>query len=230
MSKMQIILILFLLLCLYIFLNLGKFVDVTEPPKQADIIVSLGGDYFGCRLKTAVELYKKGYSKSGKFIYTGRDTVSHSLEESLSRKQYILKNGVNEKKIIHVNKGIIDNTMEEVLFIKKYMLHYNYQSVLFVSHPQHSRRISLLAQLIGKYEENHLNISIVSCNPLWWNSTDYYKNKIAFVVTFDELKKIGYNLIKYATPFIKYTSYSRNMKDEKWQLFIDNLSWKDTKK
>ncbi len=31
------------LFSLFVFLNLGRFIDVTEEPVQADIIVSLGG-------------------------------------------------------------------------------------------------------------------------------------------------------------------------------------------
>jgi len=55
--------ILFLILSLFsllVFMNLGNFIDVTQKPVQADIIVSLGGGS-GCRIQTALSLYKNGY-------------------------------------------------------------------------------------------------------------------------------------------------------------------------
>ena len=74
--------------------------------------------------------------------------------------------------------------MEELLFIKKYMLYNNYKSVLFVSHPQHSRRISVLANFIANYKENDLQFSIVSCDLEWWDKSNYYKNKTSLITTF----------------------------------------------
>ena len=201
-------------------MNLGNFVDVTQKPVQADIIVSLGGDYSGCRLKKALKLYKNGYSKSVKLIYTSRDSVSKSLEESGSRRQYLLNNGVAENNIVNIDRSMISNTMEEVLFIKKYMLYHNYKSVLIVSHPQHSRRIQTLAQNIADYKSSDLNLTIVSCNPGWWNASEYYKNKTSLIVTKDEIVKLIYNFFKYGTPLMSYTNYAKSNKDKKWDTDI----------
>lgn len=220
MYKMLISLIILVIFGLFIFLSLGNFVDVTQKPVQADIIVSLGGDYSGCRLKKALELYKNGYSKSAKLIYTGRDSVSKSVEESGSRRQYLLHNGVAENNIVNIDRSMISNTMEEALFIKKYMLYHNYKSVLIVSHPQHSRRIQTLAQNIAEYKNSGLTLAIVSCNPGWWNASEYYKNKTSLIVTKDEIEKLIYNFFKYGTPLIKFTKYSKNNEDKKWDIDI----------
>ncbi len=217
--------ILFLILALFslfVFLNLGRFIDVTEEPVQADIIVSLGGDS-GCRIKTALSLYKNGYSKSGKFIYTHRDTIGRSVTPSLSKKEYLLNNGVQNKNIIHIDESMITNTMEEVYFIKKYMLAHHYKSVIFVSHPQHSRRISTLAKSVANYEEAGLQLLVASCNPKWWNRTAYYMNKTSFNVTIYETGKLFYNLLKYGTPLIHYTKYSKKIQNREWDKALDQL-------
>jgi len=216
MSKLTMFFLFFSITLVYIFLNLGNFIDVTEDPKPADIIVSLGGDYSGCRLKKAVSIYKNGISKSGIFIYTGTDVLESSLKDVSSRKQYLLNQNIKKENIVYVSKKLITNTMEEVLFIKKYMLHNNYKSVLFVSHPQHSRRISSLANLIAGYEDAGLSLSIASCNPDLWEKSRYYTNKTSFIFTIDEIKKLFYNLFKYSPLLIDYTSYKKNNRDALW--------------
>ena len=217
MYKMLVAFLLFFILVgVYVFLNLGKFVDVSSEPVQSDIIVSLGGDPSGCRLKKALELYKEGYSKSGKILYTSRDSVSKSLDKNGSRKQYLLDHGVAEKNIVHVKREMVFNTMEEVLFIKKYMLYHHYKSVLIVSHPQHSRRIQTFAQYFANYAESRLRLHIASCHPRWWNASKYYENELSRKVTFLEVEKLIYNVLKYNPLMIEYTSYFKNKKAQMW--------------
>jgi len=221
--KIIIFIIFFLLALVYIFLNLGNFIDVTSKPKKADIIVSLGGDYSGCRLKKAVELYKQGLSKSDIFVYTGRDLLESKLSGYSSRKEYLLSQDIKEENIFHVNREMITNTMEEVLFIKQYMIYHNYKSVLIVSHPQHSRRISSLANVIAGYENEGLSLSVASCNPGWWDKNRYYLNDTSFKVTMHEMVKLLYNVVKYNPLLIKYTSYERKKKEQLWTDYIDEI-------
>lgn len=220
MSKISMSLIVLIIIGFYVFFNLGNFVDVTQKPAKADIIVSLGGDYSGCRLKRALALYKKEYSKSGKLIYTGMNTVSKSFEETGSKKQYLLKNGLKEENIINIDIRMVGNTMEEVLFIKKYMLYHNYKRAMFVSHPQHSRRIKSFAEYIANYASSGLSLSVVSCNPIWWNPAFYYKDETSVKETMRELVKLVYNLVKYGTPLIKFTKYSKSNKNKEWDISI----------
>lgn len=216
MFKIIFITIFFLLMFVYAFLNLDNFIDVTIKPKKADIIVSLGGDYSGCRLKKALSLYEEGLSKSGEFIYTGVD----KLGLVSSRKQFLIDNKVDKKKIIHINKKLITNTMEEIFFIKKYMLYNNLKSVLIVSHPQHSRRIRTLSKYIANYKESGLNLYIASCNPSWWNKNTYNLNDTSFKVTMREMIKLVYNVVKYSPLFIGYTTYMTRDKESLWENFL----------
>jgi len=222
MIKSIVVIIICLFICLLVFMNLGRFVDVTEEPSQSDIIVSLGGDYSGCRLKTAITFYKNGYSKSKKFIYTGRDHITKTIESSGSRTKYLLNQHMQNKNLIHIDKSILANTMEEVFFIKKYMLTHNYKSVIFVSHPQHSRRISTLAKYIANYEKSGLTLQVVSCNPIWWNKS--LSNKISIHVTIREIGKLFYNLIKYGTPLVHYTKYAKKIKNGEWKSALEKLN------
>jgi len=190
--------------------------DVTQKAQKADIIVTLGGDDYGCRVKKAVSLYNKGISSSGILLYTGPDDTLNIK----SKRQYFLNQNLKNKNILHVYR--ITNTMEELLFIKKYMIYNNYKSVVFISHPHHSRRIKILANVIAGYKDNNLKLSIVSCNPVWWNKNKYYANKISLTATLLASIKLMYNLIKYNPLLIKYTSYSKRNKDLIWDNMIKN--------
>lgn len=220
MSKMTISFLIFFGISLLVFFNLGRIVDQTQPPVQSDIIVALGGDFSGCRLKKALQLYKQGYSKSGKFIYTSRDTVSKSLDKSGSRRQYLLNNGIEEKNIINIDRSMISNTMEEVFFIKKYMLYHHYKSVLIVSHPQHSLRIKTFSNWIAHYKKHGLKLIVAGCNPIWWNTDKYYENKISFYVTMLEIGKLLYDIPKYSPILIRYTNYAKSNKSKNWDYDI----------
>ncbi len=208
-----------------IFINLGKFVDVTKKPVKSDIIVSLGGDTGGSRIKTALKLYQNGFSKSGKFIYTEKDSIPRSFYPTMSRRDYLEHNGVQSQDIVHVDETVITNTMEEIFFIKMYMLQHNLKSVIFVSHPHHSRRISTLAKAVADYNEAGLQLITISCNPEMWNREHYYKNKTAVRVTLIEIGKLCYNLIKYGTPLINYTLFNEKIQSGMWKKEL-NLKYK----
>jgi len=194
------------------FFNLGRFVDITQPPIQSDIIVSLGGDASGCRIQKALSLYKEGFSKSGKFIYTDIDYIDVTFSPTHSRKEYLELNGIPRQKIINVDETMIYNTMEEVFFIKQYMQKHRYKSVLFVSHPQHSRRIDFMARHIADYGDAGLELRIVSCAPLWWNREHYYETEVGYKVAIYETIKLFYNAFKYNPLLIGDTAYERQSK------------------
>jgi hypothetical protein len=222
------ILSLFILVCLIaviVFLNLGRFVDITEPPLKSDIIVSLGGDEEGCRLKKALNLYKEGFSTSGKFIYTDVDYIDSRFSPTHSRKDYLELNGIPRKKIIHVDETMIYNTMEEVFFIKQYMQKNHYKTVIFVSHPQHSRRIDFMARHIANYGEAGLELRIVSCNPSWWDREHYYDTEVGYKVAIYETIKLFYNAFKYNPLLIGDTAYGQKLKTNEWEKAIKRLDF-----
>jgi hypothetical protein len=216
-------LLLFFFLILFfiiIFINLGRFVDITQKPVTADIIVSLGGgDSSGSRLKRTLKLYKDGFSRSGKIIFTGGIKKYYYSIWGI----FLENNGILKENIIYIDQSIAYNTMEEVLFIKKYMLKHYMKSVIFVSHPQHSRRITILANNVARYKEAGLNLIVVSVEPRQWNRDEYYKNIISIRNTISEIVKLFYNFIKYSAPFIQYTQFSKKMQNNEWEKALEQL-------
>jgi len=177
-----------------IFINLGEFLDITEEPKKTDVIVYLGGGGYE-RMGKALELYKLGYSKTDKLIFTSSLTFYIDKKTVIDKKVYFTEHGILEHNLIHAKK--VKNTMEEVLFVKNYMLRHDLKNVIFVSDPPHSRRIIFLAQSIAEYKKSGLSCSVVSSDVNWWNKKYYYKKRKAIAMTISELIKLPYNYFLY---------------------------------
>ena len=207
------------IILLYALFTLGTFMDASQPPKKADIIVSLGGDD-GKRIHRAIELYQQGYSKSGLFIYTGRDQDKDKKHKKAEKP--LPSENIKNSKLIHIDITTSRNTMTELLLIRDFMLKNSYKSVLFISTPMHTRRIKVLADHIAKYKENGLNYSLTASYE-WETRSQYLYNEEDRNYIFTEIMKLGYNLIKYNYPFILFTRYNKRILNGQWAKDMDNI-------
>ena len=190
------IIFVFLVACLVVvLLSMGKYFDVSQTPKQVDVIVSLGGDN-GLRIKKTLELYDANMSRSQKLILTGIDDFDTSMKvhEIDWRADYLSKKGVTEENIIFNTTA--QNTLEEIFFIKKYLLEHHLHSVMFITDPPHSRRISYFASNIAHYEDANLSYSVVATDNDWWNRATYYTNPEAVVFVVNESIKLTYYFVQ----------------------------------
>jgi len=191
------ILIFLSILATVIYYNLGRFLDITQKPKQSDIIVCLGGGD-GARIKRAIDLYKQGYASSNLLILTGDNRSKKSRKLGLDDKRIEFLKKTNQYKYTKlVHYQAIGNTKVEVIFIKKYMQEHNFKSAIIVSDPPHSRRIQLLLDLINVTNDNELKFNIVSSNISWWNTREYYKNKKAKAFAAREAIKLVYAYVAF---------------------------------
>ncbi len=209
---------------LLLFLSLGFIVDAGERPVKADLIVSLGGGD-GRRIKEALKLWQEGYSRSGKFLYTGRDIVNPALKPpaSFSKRTFLLQHGVPAEKIVYVPRGVIFNTAEELFFIRDYMLRHGYKSVLIVSSPEHTGRIRLLGKWLSGFEKAGMKLHTASFHDPTWQRECYFhycnNRKRAFI----EFEKLIYNLLKYSPLTIEKTQYMKKKKSALWESLFNSL-------
>jgi uncharacterized SAM-binding protein YcdF (DUF218 family) len=142
--------------------TIGLFsLDVTQKniSKPADIIVSLGGGD-GDRVKKAWALQQDSYASTDKIIITGYpDDISNTIHLD-PREIYLEKH--KEIRYIPIPTRKAENTWEEALFIKQYMLKHAYDEVIIVTHPLHSRRVKMSLDKVAEFEEHGLDYSIVS--------------------------------------------------------------------
>ena len=186
--------VIFLIILIGIFLsfmNAGKFFDISQKPKAVDIMVSLGGDN-GLRIKKTLELYKNNLSKSGKIILTGVDDFDPAMKlyELDWRASYLMKKGIKKENIVFNAKA--KNTLEEIFFIKHYMLKHNLHSVMFVTDAPHSRRIGYFASSIAHYADSNLSYIVVATKNNWWDRDSYYTNPDAIIFVLNEAIKLSY--------------------------------------
>ncbi len=176
-------LVLLFSIALIAFLNLGNFLDVTAEPVKSDVIFCLGG--LGTdRVSTAIDLLENGYSSYNKLYYSGNKNS--------------LINNVKDLNITYIS--YLGNTMGEILYIDNLVEKEKYSSVIIITDPPHSRRVSFMINqfsknLKGKY-------IVVSSNPKWWHSEFYFLNYKAVIFSIKEIGKLFYNYLKYTLKFI----------------------------
>lgn len=151
----------YLIFALIVFVNLGRFFDITDEPRKVDIIVYLGGGSIE-RIEKTLELYQKGYSQSGKLIYTGHRLYQTTGKnyKLYDKKEFFISHGILATNLIYDKKNT-GNTVREVKFVKKYMLAHQLHSVIFVTDPPHSRRVKMLAEHIANYEDVKLKFFVI---------------------------------------------------------------------
>lgn len=186
-----------LIVSFILFLNLGNFLDLTNSPKDSDIIVILGGGK-DTRIKKGLELYKRNTLLSKKIIFTGGN-LHHDSSMIFYRYEYLVENGVKQNDIMHIDQTKVSNTMEEIIEVKNYLIRNNIKSVLFVTHPTHTLRIKILANLLEDYDKENIKISFASADHTQvWSSQYYFLELESIKLVFLEYLKIMYNLIKYS--------------------------------
>ncbi len=166
MKKIELAFATLFLLLPFVFLNLGKWMDVTEKPVKSDIIVCLGGGTID-RVKKSIEILNAGYAQENVFLLLG---------ESNYNQPYIRK---NYPKLPIVIEERPKKTSEEIRFIKKYMKKNGYKSALIVTDPPHTRRASLLISLISIEGDNDMTFIMVGSDVPWWDRERYWDNKKA---------------------------------------------------
>ncbi len=160
---------------IYVFFNLGNFLDATSNPKKVDLLVCLGGGDYENRGKKSLELYEKDFAKTKTIIFTGYTNIKDFK-------------GAN----IVVNRNL-QNTYEEVIFVKNYMKEHGLRSATFVSEAPHSRRILLFTKLFGM-GDFEFNVVGSKYN---WDAKYYYKYQHMRAYVFSEVVKLIYNLFVY---------------------------------
>ena len=184
MKKAAMILLAFSGFMVVIFFMAGMIVDATEKPVKSDVIVVLGGDWEGYRIKKGLELYRQNYSKSGLIIVNKWNQIYvKDFKGSIYRKddEYLLGNGIDPQNIVTIRGA--GKTMYEIRAIKQFMLDHNFHSVLVVTDAPHSRRVKMLANTLENFPENGLKITVVAAGQPWWDKHRYYKNRQAIGYT-----------------------------------------------
>jgi len=183
-----------LLFMLFLAFFIGKKLDVTQKPSDADIIICLGGGYVE-RLDKAIALYHKHYAN--KIIYTGALMHSRNSADKIGfwKIKYFVKHGVKKEDITYLKN--MKNTHMEIKALKELMLRDGYKKALIVSDPTHSHRIHYFINLF-EYKENGLNVKLIGSDVKWWSESEYCDSLQSFMYAFVEMISFVYNYLHYS--------------------------------
>ncbi len=153
--RLGVLIALILIVALYIFRGIGRWLDREDPLSRADIVFVLGGG-MPQRAVEAGKVFAQGHAPE---VWCSRpdspvDDLAklgiHYVGEEDYNRQILVHGGVPES-AIHVLPGTVVNTEEELLDLAGEMRRRGKTSVILVTSPQHTRRVRTLWQkLVGK--------------------------------------------------------------------------------
>jgi uncharacterized SAM-binding protein YcdF (DUF218 family) len=177
---------LFLIVLILIF---SPFLITFENEKiNPDLLLVLGGGKEEYRLKKSLEYYMQNLPLSKKIIFTGGNFTYLKTNPKNSRIAFFNNAGIDRDNILHVNT--VENTIEEIIYLKDFMIKYGYKKVSIITDRYHLTRVILLTKLLN-YEKYSLQVYVVE--------SDYYKDypiESLFYSFLDNIK-IYYNYLKY---------------------------------
>jgi len=188
-----------LIITIFFILLFGFFINKTSTPKKTDLLVCLGGDNYKKRLDKTLELYNEGYLTGDYIIFTGIKNLEYKAKQILKNHSIIVTNN-------------LENTMEEIIGIKNFILKNNIHSIIIVTDIPHSYRVKFFWDNFGIHLEN-VTLTVVGTDLNGsWKEEIYLKNLSSIKYTFLESIKIVYNVILY-TLFRKQSFESLEIKE-----------------
>lgn len=146
--------------------GLGSFLVDSQPPQRADLIVVLGGDFWGPRVLTGAELARLGYAPIA--VFSGPPYYGQSQGELAV--DFLVKNGY-PREILEVFANQAHSTIAEANVLRGELARRRVKRVLLVTSSYHSRRATIVLTLFCPGVEF---ISIPASDPHyqaagWWN-------------------------------------------------------------
>ncbi len=131
-----------------IFLAMGHYLDISEPPVQTDYVLVLGGDH-NFRPAVAAALFKAGLVKDSILIPTLRQSESEKANGFVSPhdlvRTVLVKCGVKES-AVHLLPGEVDSTADEARSLGRFLDSHPGSSITIVTTDFHTRRARWLFQ------------------------------------------------------------------------------------
>ena len=128
---------------------LGSFLVCSETPRAADLILVLGGDFYGPRIFTAAELALKGYAP--KVLISGPPYRGQPEEQARPEGEFAIallaRQGYRTDSIESFGHTA-RSTIEEALALRPELARRGVKRVLLVTSAHHSRRALIVFQML----------------------------------------------------------------------------------
>jgi uncharacterized SAM-binding protein YcdF (DUF218 family) len=179
-----------LLIALF-FLCAGRFLPMSESPKQADVIIVLSGG--GGRVEKAVELFQEGFAP-----YLLLSTVSESASPSGDMHQTALALGIPEEAIL--TEDAAQSTYQNAEFTLPIMKQHGFKSAIVVSSDFHMRRVKFIFDHV--YKKSGIELTYIGADS-GYNAKTWWSDRNSRETTFNEYTKMIGNAFGYNGPEAK---------------------------
>jgi uncharacterized SAM-binding protein YcdF (DUF218 family) len=187
----KIVSFIFLLLLITGFFSAGRFLILTQPPKQVDAIIILSGGQG--RVEKATELYKAGYAP-----YIILSNAKESTSRAGDMLQTALALGI-PKDVIYT-ENVASSTYENAEFTLPIMKEHDFKSAIVVSSEFHMRRVKLLFDRV--YKKSGIELTYVG-SASGYNVKRWWSDEKSRETTFNEYAKMIGNTFGYNGPEAK---------------------------
>ncbi|MEK4293557.1 YdcF family protein [Paenibacillus sp. FSL R5-0914] len=178
-KRLNLICVIFLLI-FFFFFTAGRFLTLTQLPKQADAIIVLSGGQE--RVEKAAELYKAGYAPS---------IILSNAKESTSSSGDMLQTAFNlgiPHDAIYTEKAA-ESTNQNAEFTLSVMKEHDFHSAIVVSSDFHMRRVKFLFDRV--YKKSDIELTYVA-SASGYNAKRWWSDRKSRETTFNEyVKMIG---------------------------------------
>lgn len=163
-----------------------------DMPRAADAIVVLGGGGVE-RSSKAFKLYQAGFAKRFILPGAGSEDGSNKFKAPDPRATWLIGKGIPIQDIFILGRS--PNSWMEAQRTIELMKQQRWDKVIVVSDPPHMLRLAYSwgKTFLGEQKEYFL----VRTEPAWWSPWKWWENKESSNFIFDEVRKLGYYIIKY---------------------------------
>jgi uncharacterized SAM-binding protein YcdF (DUF218 family) len=142
---------------------MGQYLVDTQPPEHADMIVVLGGDWYGNRILMAAELARQGYAP--RVLVSGGGYLYGKYEGDMAV-PFAVSHGYNETMFIKLLQPVT-STRDEARAVIPELRRRGVKKYILVTSEFHTRRAGNLFRQIGPDLEVRV---VASPDTLHWNN------------------------------------------------------------
>lgn len=184
-----------------ILTRLGRYLVLEHPPEKSDLIVCMGGENIERGLATA-DAYKEGLAPN---IYISKEKIpdgydllkdkgiNYQITADLLEK-LLLDLGVPGSAIIRSDSEV-DNTWDEVRFIREEVEKRGFKSIIIITSPIHTRRSWLTFRKV--FVDSDVRILSLPSKYSRFNVSDWWKERSYLRDVLLEYEKLIYYILKY---------------------------------
>lgn len=173
-------------------INLGRILDVSQPPAHADAIVVMGGEgNRNTRTHHAIELYEQGVASKvvfsgGTLLTAGLACSSTTLSEDAARALGLPAEAI-------VTAGEAQSTLDEATNLEALAEQRGWHDLVIVTDRFHTRRAYYTLQhyLPG------MALQISAPDDPWYNPARWWGNEHSLVFAVNEVLKLGFYWAQY---------------------------------